>query len=87
MSSPFLNVKPQSQTQGKPRSFFEKSSRDIFNNLYTGLPTKNETLETIVRILFSPFSCIHASLLSLDQNSITQLKTDTKHQGLNSHIF
>ena len=34
----------------------------IFDIFHSGLPTKNETLETMVRNLFSLFSCIKGSL-------------------------
>ena len=45
-----------------------QKKRKFIIYIYTGLLTKNETSETIVRNLFSPFSCSQGSLeAKLDQ--------------------
>ena len=74
-------------------------SQDILNYHFycTGLPTKDVTSETILRNLFSPFSCIQGSLeaktglfLLLNQlvnHQNTQLNAETKNQASNRHIF
>ena len=64
---------------------------------YTELPTKDETSETTVWNLFSPFSCIQVSFVGQNwfisvlkhfvNHQNTQLNAETKNQALNRHIF
>ena len=60
---------------------------------YTGLPTKDGTTETIVRILFSPFSRFQGSLWlisvfrHLGNHQNTQLNANPKNQASNCYIF
>ncbi len=62
----------------------------------TGLPTKDETSETILQNLLSPFSCIQSSYRPkpycfckplLVNHLNTQLNAKTKNQASNRHIF
>ena len=63
-------------------------------NYGTGLRTKDETSETIVRNLLSLFSCIQgfktcffSVLDNLVNHQNTQLNAETKNQSSNRHIF
>ena len=60
-----------------------KQSHGIYN--YTGLPTKDETLETIVRFLNLGFLvCINCAE-SFNKLSNTYLNSETKRQASNRH--